>query len=187
VREGLARGKAEAIALLQSILRGFEEELGDLGENDAGHALRAIEGLDLHAAIDGAAGALYRNGHNAEAVRNACMALNNLVQIASDRYDLDGTDLMQNVFSANDPILKFNDGNDETDASEQRGMMYLYAGAMLALRNPRSHKFVEYDAERAVESIAFISLLAKLLDETERAKAKRQKEKPRRSGAVSRA
>ena len=47
-------------------------------------------------------------------------------------------------------------------------MMFLYAGAMLAFRNPRSHKFVEYDADRAVQTIAFISLLAKLLDVAER-------------------
>ena len=168
VREGLAQGKAQAIALLESIIRRFKEELGDLGESDSGRALRAIEGLDLHPVIEGAAGELYRDEHYAEAVRNAGMALINLVQNASGRFDLDGTDLMQNVFSVKNPILRFNDGEDDTDKSEQQGMMFLYAGAMLAFRNPRSHKFVEYDADRAVQTIAFISLLAKLLDVAER-------------------
>ncbi len=167
VRDGLAQGRQAAIFMLQSIIRRFEEELGDLGESPGGRALRAIEGLDLHSEIERAAGKLYRDGHYGEAVRNACMALNNLVQNASGRYHLDGTDLMQNVFSVNNPILRFNEGQDDTDKSEQQGMMFLYAGAMLAFRNPRSHRFVEYDAERAIETIAFISLLAKLLVDTE--------------------
>ncbi len=47
-------------------------------------------------------------------------------------------------------------------------MMHLYEGAMLALRNPRAHKLVEDDPERAMEFIAFISLLAKLLDGTQK-------------------
>ncbi len=46
--------------------------------------------------------------------------------------------------------------------------MHLYEGAMLALRNPRAHKLVEDDPERAMEFIAFVSLLAKLLDETQK-------------------
>ncbi len=151
-------GKREAV----------EEELGDLGESDAGRALRAIEGLDLHPAIDEAVGKLFRDGHHADAVRNACMALNNLVQNASGDFDKDGSDLMLHVFSSKHPTLKFNELRDETDKSEQQGMMYLYAGAMQALRNPRSHKFLEYDMETALEAITFVSFLANRLSKAER-------------------
>ncbi len=48
-------------------------------------------------------------------------------------------------------------------------MMFLYSGAMLALRNPRAHELIEDDPDMALEYIAFISLLAKSLDKAERA------------------
>jgi len=42
--------------------------------------------------------------------------------------------------------------------------MWLFSGAVMGIRNPRAHKLIEDDPERAIEFIAFISLLAKLLD-----------------------
>lgn len=40
----------------------------------------------------------------------------------------------------------------------------LFAGAVAGLRNPRAHALIQDDPERALEFIAFVSLLAKLLD-----------------------
>jgi uncharacterized protein (TIGR02391 family) len=71
---------------------------------------------------------------------------------------------MELVFSPNAPILRFNDGADQSDTDEQRGYMQLFSGAVTGLRNPRAHRLIQDDPERALEFIAFISLLAKLLD-----------------------
>jgi uncharacterized protein (TIGR02391 family) len=76
---------------------------------------------------------------------------------------------IQNVFSPKSPILKFNSLQSETEKSEQQGMVFLYAGAMLAFRNPRAHQIIEDDPEKALEYIAFLSLLAKSLNKAERA------------------
>jgi hypothetical protein len=43
--------------------------------------------------------------------------------------------------------------------------MNLFSAAVAGLRNPRAHRFVQDDPERALEFIAFVILLAKLLDE----------------------
>ena len=169
VRQGLQRGKDRAIALLNQIITSFEEDLDDLGESDAGRALRAIDGLELHPEIERAAGELFRNRHYANAVEDACKALNMLVKLRSGRDDLDGTGLMQTVFSPKNPVLKFNELKDDSDRSEQQGMMYLFTGAMMGLRNPRAHRISQDDPERALEYIAFVSLLAKLLDEARKA------------------
>ncbi len=137
-----------------------------MGETPGGRALQVMEGMDLHATIHSAAGQRYRDGHYADAIEAACKALNNLVQNKAGRFDLDGTELMRAAFSAKKPVLCFTPYpyGDNSDESEQEGMMHLFEGAMLALRNPRAHKLVEDDPERAMEFIAFISLLAKLLD-----------------------
>jgi len=42
--------------------------------------------------------------------------------------------------------------------------MMLFSGAVMGLRNPRAHKIIQDDPEKALEFIAFISLLAKLAD-----------------------
>jgi uncharacterized protein (TIGR02391 family) len=77
---------------------------------------------------------------------------------------LDGTPLMQKVFSPKNPILCFNELKDQTDQDEQQGFTMMFTGAVAGLRNPRAHRFIKDDLERALEFIAFVSLLAKLLD-----------------------
>ena len=42
--------------------------------------------------------------------------------------------------------------------------MLMSSGAVAGLRHPRAHTLIKDGAERALEFIAFVSLLAKLLD-----------------------
>ena len=169
VIEGYKRGLDQAISNLQTIIDLFEENIGDLGESPDGRALRAFGELDIHPEVNRAVTKLFNDGHYSNAVEDACKVLDGLVKLRSEKNDISGTELMQHVFSPNKPILKFNDLNTESEKSEQQGMMFLYAGAMLALRNPRAHELIEDDPEKALEYIAFISLLAKSLDKANRA------------------
>ena len=169
VREGYKQGVEQAISNLQTIVELFEEKITDLGETPAGKALKALGELEIHPEIERAVAKLFRDGHYANAVEDACKVLDGLVKIRSGRNDISGTELMQNVFSPKNPVLKFSDLQTQTEQSEQQGMMFLYAGAMLALRNPRAHEIIEDDPEKALEYIAFLSLLAKSLDKAKRA------------------
>jgi uncharacterized protein (TIGR02391 family) len=164
IREGLKQGIATAKANLESIKRGFLEELKDAGHTAEGRTLKAYEGLELHPAIERAAGQLFRDGHYANAVEDAVKALNALVRLNSGVDDRDGSPLMEYVFSPKSPILKFNALEDDSDRDEQKGIMMMFSGAVAGLRNPRAHKIIKDDPEMALEFIAFISLLAKLAD-----------------------
>jgi uncharacterized protein (TIGR02391 family) len=84
----------------------------------------------------------------------------NYVKERSGRHDLDGAPLMTAVFSKNAPVLAFNDLKDKTDEDEQLGMMHLFEGAVLGIRNPGGHSFPEGPDQRAIEYISFLSLLA---------------------------
>lgn len=164
IQDGYRRGKADGLSKLQTLIELFEEKLGDLGETSSGRALRTFSGLDLHPEINRAVEKLFADGHYANAVEDACKVLDLIVRMRSGRVDLSGTDLMQKVFSPKSPVLRFSDLSTESEQSEQRGMMYLYAGVMLAFRNPRAHGLISDEAEEALDIISFVSFLAKALD-----------------------
>ncbi|WP_412050263.1 TIGR02391 family protein [Hoeflea sp. Naph1] len=160
VKQKVDRG----ITTLGSIIDIFEERIGEDIEDASSRVIRAYSGLDIHPEIARAANKLYQDGHYANAVEAAVKALNGLVRLRSG-LEFDGTTLMERAFSPSNPVLKFNALQDQSDKDEQKGFMQLFSGAVSGLRNPRAHGFINDDAERALEFIAFVSLLAKLLDE----------------------
>jgi len=162
--EGYRKAVAEAGSKINTAVEVLKEKLEDMGETSGGQASGAQDGLVLHPEIDRAAIKLYRDGHYGNAIGNAVKALNSLVRLRSGVDTMDGTKLMEHVFSPKNPVLTFNALSDDSDLNQQRGYMMMFSGAVAGLRNPQAHKLIEDDAERALEFIAFISLLAKLLD-----------------------
>lgn len=152
-----------AIATIKDIISLLQEQVEDTGPDAAGRTLRSYQGLDLHPEIARAASRLYQDGHYANAVEASVKALNGLVRLRSG-LEQDGSTLMERAFNPSNPALKFNALADQSDKDEQRGFMMMFSGAVAGLRNPRAHGFIEDDPERALEFIAFVSLLAKLLD-----------------------
>jgi uncharacterized protein (TIGR02391 family) len=165
-----AAGIPQTITMLEGLISRLQEKRSELGQDTAARVKATFEGLDLHPRIATVCADLYRDGHYANAVEDAAKALVNFVKEKSGRHDLDGAPLMQQVFSANIPILVFNDLADQSDRDEQQGMMYLFTGAVLALRNPRAHKLLQDSPQEALDYIALLSLLAKRLEETKRRK-----------------
>ena len=166
VIQSVHESKEREISNLRTIIELFVEKLEDGGESPTSRARRAFGDLDLHPEIARACSKLFADGHYAESIENACKVLDMLVKMRSMRTDPSGTELMQLVFSPKAPILKFNEQQNDSEKSEQQGMMYLYAGTMLAIRNPRAHGLVQDHPENAISYISFISMLAKALDRT---------------------
>ncbi len=74
---------------------------------------------------------------------------------------------MRGVFSETNPM--FNDLRDDTDRSEQRGMMHLYEGAVMTIRSPGEHRAgLVQTPERALQHLELMSFLAERLDDTRR-------------------
>ena len=120
----------------------------------------SLEPLNLHPKILEVSKELFADGHHWPAVFEASKALMTYIKERSGRMDLDGTGLARTVFSKNNPILAFNDLVSQTDHDEQEGMMHLFTGAVLGIRNPGGHKVQEGPPQRAFEYICFLSLLA---------------------------
>jgi uncharacterized protein (TIGR02391 family) len=169
-QEQFAEGLVDAVSLLEGLIKSLEEKRSELGDDPVARILTAFEGLDLHSRIAAVTVELFRDGHFRNAVLDASVALVNFVKEKSRCHDRDGADLMRTVFSKNKPILAFNDLKDQSDLDEQEGLMHLFEGAVLALRNPRAHGLSPDSPEEALEFIGFLSLLAKQLERARRQK-----------------
>lgn len=102
---------------------------------------------------------LYNNGHYSQAIEEAYKLLNNTVK-EECQSDLDGSKLMQNAFSLNNPLLKFNDLKTQSEKDEQLGFMEILSGCMLGIRNPRAHQHRHYDEQNeCLELLCFANYL----------------------------
>lgn len=153
-------GRTQAIGILNGLISRLKEKREDLTGGATPAPSTYFDRLNLHPRILDVSRDLFLDGHHWEAVFAASKALINYVKERSGRHDLDGAPLMTTVFSKNSPILSFNDLSDPTDFDEQQGMMHLFQGAVLGIRNPGGHAFPEGPEQRAVEYISLLSLLA---------------------------
>lgn len=78
----------------------------------------------------------------------------------------DGSDLIDQVFSINRPILVFNTLQTETEKSEHKGFATLLKGCFGAIRNPLAHepKILWSGEDDAADYLSLISLLHRKLD-----------------------
>jgi uncharacterized protein (TIGR02391 family) len=164
------RGRKQVIGTLSGLIGHLEEKREELGVG-APTPKAFLNYLNLHPRIADVADDLFQDGYHWEAVFAAAKALVNYVKELSGQEQLDGAPLMRKVFSKNNPVLMFNDLENQTDADEQEGMMHLFEGVVLGIRNPGGHTFPEGPEQRAVEYLSLISLLAYRVQEAKRKSA----------------
>jgi uncharacterized protein (TIGR02391 family) len=155
-----SRGVTQTIGSLKGLIGRLVEKREDISAGTTPAPSTYFDSLNLHPRILEVSRDRFLDGYPWDAVFAAAKALVNYVKERSGRHDLDGAPLMTTVFSKNAPILAFNDLQDKTDADEQSGMMHLFEGAVLGIRNPGGHSFPEGPEQRAIEYISFLSLLA---------------------------
>lgn len=103
----------------------------------------------------------YEDGHYQSAVQSAFIILEERIrEWGGFGRDIHGDDLMTEAFSPDDGPLSFGE-----TGGEKQGVMFLYRGAMLSLRNPASHRFIdEVDKDYARDAIHTVNLLLRLME-----------------------
>jgi uncharacterized protein (TIGR02391 family) len=122
----------------------------------------------LHRTVTHVARSLFESRHYADAVLAGLRELNSKIKSAVKKAtgnEFDGADLMQRAFSPNNPVFRLGDLSTEDGKNIQQGYMQIFAGAMTAIRNPKSHSNVTIDADRAIHLLHLASLLHYLFDE----------------------
>jgi len=170
----------EAIGkLTDDITKGIRDKQGKvIGEPPKGATelpIHLFDKMQFHLKVIEASSSCFVAGNYREAILNAFISLIDYVKEMTG-LDLDGDDLMNQVFSFNYdkeqrkitkyPIIRINELKNKTDRDEQHGFMFLCKGAAAFIRNPKAHKLiVQTDPLHTLEYLAFASLLFRQLDE----------------------
>ena len=123
------------------------EQATEQSPNEQEHTTFHYSLINLHPLIQPVASQLYADGHYRQAILDTYILLVDTVKTKSGRHDLDGTGLMQTVFSPKNPIIKISNDQDE-----QQGFMWMFSGAVMGIRNPKAHRSIpQTDPQRTLE------------------------------------
>lgn len=121
--------------------------------------IQLFDAMQFHPKVVEASRKLFKDGHYRDAIYRAFVEVNNFVKRRA-KSQLDGRKLMSTVFSPDNPIIKLNPLETQTDKNEQEGFMYLFMGAMQGIRNPKAHEnIIQNNPYIALNLIGFASLL----------------------------
>jgi len=173
----MQRRQTEILSIIQKDERlGIEEKAVKKTEqkDTAKSPTQLFDSMKFHPKVVEASKSCFTTINYREAILNAFISLIDYIKEISG-LDLDGDDLMNNVFSFNYdkeqrkitryPIICINELKNRTDRDEQQGFMFLCKGAAAFVRNPKAHKLiVQTDPLHTLEYLAFASMLFKQLD-----------------------
>lgn len=164
-REAVRQGLENAEVMLAELIKRLEERKKYQLKRPGADTQKAFDNVTLHPRIDAAAAKLFRDGHYKQSVFEATIALQNAVKEKAHEHVLDGTGLMEKIFNHKAPVLALTPCATQDEQNEQRGWMFLYAGAIQALRNPRGHSHDQDKPETALACLVFLSFLAQTLEQ----------------------
>ena len=139
-----------------------------------------FEVRDIHPALPHTVRQLFDDSHYAQATFEAFKFLDKEVKRHAG-VDKTGKSLMMEAFREISPLIQLTPLSNETERNEQEGYKFIFAGAVIAIRNPRGH---EYDIEDDVGTcLDHLSLVSHLLRRLEKAgyKPRRPSVRPRRA------
>jgi len=108
---------------------------------------------------------LFDNGHYAQATFEAYKFLDKEIQRHS-RLSENGFKLAMQAFAVESPIIKLTPLSSVSEVDEQKGYQFMFAGAMLSVRNPRGHEYSVTDTpDKCLDHLSLASMLLRRLEE----------------------
>jgi uncharacterized protein (TIGR02391 family) len=118
----------------------------------------------LHPAVVAAASNLFADQQYDSAVTEALKSVEVRVRDLTS-LTISGAALMQEAFKPKQPRLDVGVETGRSGNDEREGYFYLFRGAMVGIRNPKSHELSHGDdPDEALEVLALASLLHRRLD-----------------------
>ena len=128
--------------------------------------LHPFEDRNVHPEIDKITRKLFDDGHFSQATFEAFKFIDKKVQKLSV-LKKSGFKLMMEAFNEDSPLVKLTDLTNTSEINEQQGYKFLFAGAVLAIRNPRGHEVALHETpDQCLDHISLASLLLRRLNGT---------------------
>ena len=140
--------------------RNYTEARDHIDENRHPFDERNIHDRISHVALH-----LFDNGHYSQATFEAYKFVDKTIQTIASSSE-SGFKLMMSAFGGASPLVSVTDNGTTTEKDEQKGYQFLFAGSILAIRNPRGHEYALSDsAEKCLDHLGLASMLLRRLED----------------------
>ena len=128
--------------------------------------LHPFDQRNIHPTLPAKVRKLFDDGYYAEATFEAFKYLDKKIQKYAGIAE-SGFKLMMAAFDKNKPLVQLTPLTTTSEKDEQEGFRFVFAGGVLAIRNPRGHEFnVTDDPDVCLDHLAFVSLLIRRLEQS---------------------
>jgi uncharacterized protein (TIGR02391 family) len=155
---------------MSKLLPHFERIVRKAGQftearTDPAGGLHPFEERNLHPKLPSIVKQLFDNGHYSQAPFEAYKYVDKEIQRFSC-LSTSGVKLMMQAFAVDTPMVKLTSLSTESEKDEQKGFQFLFAGTVLAIRNPRGHEYALSDSpDKCLDHLSLASLLLRRLEE----------------------
>jgi uncharacterized protein (TIGR02391 family) len=126
--------------------------------------LHPFDERNIHPQVAVVAKKLFDDGHYAQATFEVYKFVDTHVQRLSVTKKK-GRDLMMAVFSGTSPLIQLTPLSTESEENEQEGYKFLFAGSIIAIRNPRAHECGVVDSpDLCLDHLGLASMLLRRLE-----------------------
>jgi uncharacterized protein (TIGR02391 family) len=128
--------------------------------------LHPFDARNIHPGLPIKVRELFDDGHYAEATFEAFKFLDKTVERHSGINET-GKDLMMRAFKEDAPKIKLTPLGTASEKNEQEGYKFIFAGGVVAIRNPRGHEHSVVDnLDLCLDHLSFVSMLLRRLEQS---------------------
>ncbi len=127
--------------------------------------IHPFDARNINPKVQAVARKLFDDGHYAQATFEVFKFIDKEIQRHSNIQET-GFKLMMQAFGGDSPSITLTKMSNTTEEDEQKGFQFLFAGSMLAIRNPRGHEYsLRDDIDLCLDHLGLASLLIRKLEE----------------------
>jgi len=120
---------------------------------------------NIHPSLPQVVKDLFDDGHFSQSTFEAYKYLDKKIRKHSKIRE-SGFKLMMRALASESPIIQLNNLSSTSEVDEQKGYQFIFAGSMLAIRNPRGHENLIDTPDKCLDHLSLASLLLRRLEES---------------------
>jgi uncharacterized protein (TIGR02391 family) len=125
-----------------------------------------FESRNIHPMLPPIVKNMFDDGYYAQATFEACKYVDKEVGRLGSLSE-SGFSLMMKAFSEMSPLIQLTPLSDDSEIDEQKGYKFIFAGSVMAIRNPRGHEYMVSDSfDECLDHLGLISTLLRRIEKS---------------------